>query len=253
METNITIQMTGQHMEKMFHTNHANISIKHFEALNISEEEYDSESTYDYSVMIRHADSDAKELFIKAYAMLKLVDETPETVSDAYSAMYEVSKKKETVNSLIREEQNNLMEEHYLPLLKAAEEMKEKIKREIGKKYGKELKNIETEEGKAKAQLADLKIKAAQNDWYAVGTKVTLHKHDYGGKLKKAIPTKTGVVQVFDGTQKLRDNLSSWNFPNHGDLLVIHHKQDGTLSLNFDRITNDYQKSFWLSDEDAKK
>ena len=226
METTITIQMKGAHMEKMLDANHANISIIYFEALN-DVSEYDSESTYDYSIKIRHAeDSDAKELFVKAYAMLKLVDETPENISDAYSAKYEVSKKKETVNSLIREEQNNLMEEHYLPLLKAAEEMKEKIKQEIKNKYGKELQSIQTEQDELENLLDDLKIKAAQNDWYAVGTKVTLHKHDYAGRLTEVIPTKTGVVQVFDGTQKLRD---SWKYPSHGDLLGIHHKQDGTV------------------------
>jgi hypothetical protein len=48
---------------------------------------------------------------------------------------------------------------------------------------------------------------------------------------------KRGVVTVYDGTQEIKD-VSRHSRPKKGDIIVIHNKKDGSLGLNFDKISS---------------
>jgi hypothetical protein len=79
METTILKKIQGRKMEMLFDYNGLNFMIKHYEAVNVNDERYNSQNVYQFRILIRHPeDTSADELFESAYR--KMFESRPEKI-----------------------------------------------------------------------------------------------------------------------------------------------------------------------------
>ena len=136
------------------------------------------------------------------------------------------------------------------PLLEEVARVKDEIAKATHQKYDAKLTALVKKGNEFSRQLDLIKIQEAQNLWYPPGTKVYLWQRERthiwsGCELVKT--DKTGVVTVYDGTQVLA-KVNSYSMPKQGDIIVMHHKRDGSIGLKFDIISINWKSSQWLAE-----
>ena|ERR1035437_7103575 len=126
------------------------------------------------------------------------------------------------------------------PLLDEVERLKIEIESSVRDKHKETLSILYKKRKDSEISLNILKVEAAKDLWYPNGTKVWLWE-DTSGRRSSASKwektNKTGVVVIYDGTQKLGGLKTDSNYMHHGDILVFPHKKDGTIGLKYDKIS----------------
>ncbi len=143
------------------------------------------------------------------------------------------------------------------PLIEQARAIAAEINSRYDSIYEKRIAELDLKRDELKNELSKIRIQEANNIWYPKGTIVHLWEFQrLLGSYKRSLQKteKTGVVIVYDGTQSIR-SVSGWSEPAFGDIIVMHHKKDGSLGLNFDKISSyghiSLSKAHWYSDGDT--
>lgn len=91
METTIKRTLTGKEMEAIFDAQHDRILIKHYEALNIpNDETYNPKNKYKFAITIRHPEEEnATLLFVEARRKLKK-KQAPKIVTPTLEKRYKI-------------------------------------------------------------------------------------------------------------------------------------------------------------------
>jgi len=141
-------------------------------------------------------------------------------------------------------------DEKIQPLLKQIADLKDEIDKSVYTKYAAELNGLNNKRQRLTDLLDNIRIQQAQNIWYPLGTKVYLwetKKSSYSWSGYERVKTNTtGVVCVYDGSQTIA-KVNSYKRPNKGDIIVMLHKKDGSIGLNFENISDYSGLTSWIA------
>jgi hypothetical protein len=149
--------------------------------------------------------------------------------------------------------------EKYEPLIIQAQKVKEEITKEINAKYAHDLTLLSENGLKLQKAIEEIRISEGANVWHPPGTIVTKWERkgsSWSSNRKLEKTNETGTVLVYDGSQKLPEN-AKWGLPEKGDVVVFHHKKDGSLSMRCEIIASRGKvrqylgSSLWLTDSET--
>lgn len=137
----------------------------------------------------------------------------------------------------IKSAKAKLVKEKVTPIRLQADELEKGINQQVDAEYKARL--LAAREAVYNANELEEKEKVQQSCtvWYPVGTKVELWKNKgryINGKQKSG---EFGLVEVYDGTNPLPDNLR-WRKPNVGDIMVRLLKKNGESGLRVEVVSN---------------
>ena len=181
------------------------------------------------------------------------------TAAELEAAISQASNKKQEIKAQENEIERNKTAKRYVrkaqehePLIEQAKAVLRKINEEINEEFHVREIHVHTALTDVGAELNALRIEFARRFpvWYPEGTVVQRWEYDssYRSKADYIKTEKTGIVCVYDGTQVIAENTAYNERPSIGDIIVIEHKKDGTLSkkCHLILIKNSYKLTYSL-------
>lgn len=172
-------------------------------------------------------------------------DELREKINAVQNELYHLVAAKKT-------EYDSLIKEKHQPMIDAAERVRDEIKKSVREKHDSGIVETENRLAELKKQMDEIKVAENQNRWHPPGTVVRLWEKPYSFSREKKPNDKTGTVAVYDGSIPIGANVAYYNRPSPGDIVVYHHKKDGTPGKSLTQITDGgkfrYTAYEWLID-----